>query len=344
LARDHELATLQEDFVTRQGKRRSATHENLIDFWESEANELGETPQVTIRDHYFRIHELHALLAFIPACSRLLDVGCGSGFGTLFMSARAEHTLGIDFARAMISWADRLRDDADYRAGILEQFSPLFGWSGRPGASLDFEQGDILHLVPRQEPFDVITGQRILINLPTDEEQLAALRGLRSLARPGSWLILTEATTQGHRRTDEYRASFGIPPLEKYWHNHYVDEGLFSDGWSAAGWNVVNTLGFDTYTLLSKVVYPASHGPDNCSFLSAANAAAMEVASSFRTSRAVAELGMPAFLDFYVDRVAQYDPPMADVVAKWTAQHGSQLVDWDGLGHQRLIIARASAD
>lgn len=330
--------------MTRQGKRRTATHENLIDFWESEANELGETPQVTIRDHYFRIHELHALLAVIPASARLLDIGCGSGFGTLLLSTRAEHTLGIDFAGAMITWANRLRDDPEYRSGILERFSPLFGWSDRPGATLEFEQGDILHLAPREDPFDVITGQRILINLPTDDEQLAALRGLRSLARPGSWLILTEATRQGHARTDQYRESFGIPQLEKYWHNHYVDEDLFTDGWAATGWNVVSSLGFDTYALLSKVVYPASHGPDACSFLSAANAAAMEVASMFRTASAVAEIGMPAFLDFYVERVAQYDPVMADVIAKWTAEHGSRLVDWEGLGHQRLILARASAE
>jgi 2-polyprenyl-3-methyl-5-hydroxy-6-metoxy-1,4-benzoquinol methylase len=66
------------------------------------------------------------------------------------------------------------------------------------------------------EPFDVITGQRILINLPSHGDQMDALRNLRKFISPNGSLILTEATKQGHERTDLFRSRFGLPMLENY--------------------------------------------------------------------------------------------------------------------------------
>ena len=69
--------------MSRQGEHRTPTRTNIEAFWNAEAAQLGESPQVTIRDHYFRLHELHTILPVIPHNSRLMDVGCGTGFGTM---------------------------------------------------------------------------------------------------------------------------------------------------------------------------------------------------------------------------------------------------------------------
>jgi hypothetical protein len=52
--------------MSRQGEQREGTYENIREFWDVEAADIGRTPQVTIRDHYFRLHELQTLLTVIP--------------------------------------------------------------------------------------------------------------------------------------------------------------------------------------------------------------------------------------------------------------------------------------
>ncbi|HUP59851.1 MAG TPA: class I SAM-dependent methyltransferase [Thermoanaerobaculia bacterium] len=325
--------------MSRQGQKRDNTYENIRQFWDAEAKEIGRTPQVTIRDHFFRIHELQTLLTIIPRTRKLLDIGCGTGFGTVILARRAEQAVGGDYSDVMIRWAHRLLADAEYRDEIATRLSPL--WPMGEHGAIEFHTANIVDLQIPHSDFDVITGQRILINLPNHEEHLRALDNLRSVATPGATLILVEATRQGHAATDAYRSGMGVPPLEKYWHNCYVDESRYHD-WPAHGWKVSETLSFDTYMLLSKVVYPAAVGPENCAFLSGANQAAMEIACMFRTRASAAEAGGDAgLLRMWVDRVALYDAREAETIGRWIAEHGAGLADWSRLGHQRLILARA---
>ncbi len=326
--------------MSRQGESRERTHENIQKFWDAEAADWGESPRVTIRDHFFRLHELHTLLSLIPRTSRLLDVGCGTGFGTLVLARRARLTLGLDYSARMVQWAERLRDDDAYRERVVAGLSPLWGVDVRASAEVRFMVADVQNLEPPRDAFDIVTGQRILINLPTHDDQMKALRNLRRCAGADAWLLLVEATEQGHARTDQYRALFGLPMLEKYWHNNYVDETRYCE-WERHGWRVAATLGFDTYMLLSKVVYPAACGSSNCEFLSGANEAAMEVANTFRTKAAAAEKGTMFLLGLFADRVQRYSADEARMIRGWVDRNGRDLPDWSGLGHQQLIMAVA---
>ena len=163
---------------------------------------------------------------------------------------------------------------------------------------------------------------------------------LRRVAAPSAQLILVEATRQGHAATDAYREKVGVPPLEKYWHNCYVDESKYGE-WPSHGWRVTQTLSFDTYVLLSKVIYPAAAGPENCTFLSGTNRAAMEMASAFRTSAAAAEIGHSELFSMWASRVQRYDAREGEVLRSWLSRHAAALGDWSHLGHQRLILASA---
>jgi SAM-dependent methyltransferase len=326
--------------VARQGKPRPRTPENVRSFWESEASELGGTPQVSIRDLYFRIHELHTLLALIPRTGRLLDAGCGNGFGTVILSRRAQFTLGVDYSANMIRWADRLVRDAAHRARISREFSPFWALPHAEDDEVAFLEADVREPIGVTPPFDVLTAQRLLINLTSAADRRQALAALRGSARAGSLLVLCETTLEGFDRTDAYRARFGLPGLERHWHNSYLDESE-TTRWSDLGWTAEVQLGFETYTLLSKVVYPAA-SPTVCEFLSGANRAAMEVAGLFRSRGAVEEVGRDAFFRIYTDRVGLYDPGAADAISVWLRKHGRSLPDWNGLGHHRLIVGHAS--
>jgi SAM-dependent methyltransferase len=326
--------------MSRQGLEREKNYKNIKDFWESEAAEWGDCPQVTIRDHFFRNHELQTLLSVVPRCKRLLDVGCGTGFGTLILSQRAEHGIGLDYSENMIKWAIRARDDRKYRMHQAHKYRLPYDMETGDYRQVDFYVADILKLDFEFNDIEVVTGQRILINLPTHEDQMIALEQLRKHCSDESWLILTEPTLEGHSRTDKYREQFGLPILEKYWHNCYVDESRF-DEWIEHGWRIVQLLSFETYMFLSKVIYPAAVGPQNCEFLSGANEAACEIANVFRTKAGAEEIGIPSMLGLYAERAELYNETEGKAIRQWIEKHCDSLPNWEKLGHQHLIIAKA---
>jgi SAM-dependent methyltransferase len=326
--------------MARQGAARRRTTANIRAFWEGEAAELGQSPQITIRDLCFRIHELDTLLPLIPSTPRLLDAGCGNGLGTLVLCRRAQHVAAVDSSPGMIALARRLQTDSAYRMRMSAAVDAPWPLTAPEEGRVEFVLGDVLDLELSLPPFDVITAQRLLINLPSEADQRSALRGLRRHAGRAGLLVLGETTEQGYARTDAYRARYGLSNLERHWHNLYLDEQRLSD-WPEDGWRVERVLGFETYMLLSKVVYPAACGEARCQFLSAANVAAMEMACLFRTRHAVDEIGPDAFFKAYADRVTGYDAALGAEIAAWIARHAASLPDWRDLGHQRLIVARA---
>ncbi|MHC4748845.1 MAG: class I SAM-dependent methyltransferase [Planctomycetota bacterium] len=326
--------------MSRQGQQREKNYDNIKEFWESEAAEWGDSPQVTIRDHFFRNHELQTLLSVVPRCKRLLDVGCGTGFGTLILSQRAEYGVGVDYSESMIEWAIRARDDRKYRTHQAHKYKLPYAMEVGAYHQVDFRVADILKLDLELKDFEVVTGQRILINLPTHGDQMIALEQLRRHCSDESCLFLTEPTLEGHSQTDRYREQFGLPILEKYWHNNYVNESRY-DEWIEHGWRVVHTLSFETYMLLSKVIYPAAVGPQNCEFLSGANEAACEIANVFRTRTSATEIGIPSMLEIYAERTEQYNASEGKAIRQWIEKHCGSLPNWEKLGHQQLIVAKA---
>jgi SAM-dependent methyltransferase len=330
--------------MSRQGKPRERNKENIKAFWESEAEEWGDSPRVTIRDYFFRNHEIWTLLSLIPISRKLLDIGCGNGFGTLALAKRGVETMGVDFSENMIKSALRAKNDAAYRGRESKVLKIAYDIDPDQNHGADFVVGDVLKLDLVMREFDVITGQRILINLPTHGDQMTAIENLRKHARQDTLLLLTEATTQGHTRTDQYRKKFGLSPLEKYWHNNYLDENRYHE-WDKHGWHIVQILFFETYALLSKLIYPAAVGQENCEFLSATNQAASEIANLFRTRAAVQEIGEYDMLHLFVDRVRRYSPGEAMLLEHWCNKlfhtDSACLPDWEKIGHQQLIIARA---
>jgi SAM-dependent methyltransferase len=328
--------------VARQGDPREATTSSIRAFWDHEAAELGRCPTATIRDFYFRILELHTLLGLLPRCSRLLDVGCGTGFGTLVLAHKSAACVGVDASCGMLEWARRLASDGVYRREIFDSLSPLWPASTEAASRVRFEHGDVLELKAPETPFEVVTAQRLLSNLATCDDQRAALRRLRACVGERGLLALSDTTHQGYQRTDALRAWAGLPALERHWHNRHLDEADLAD-FVNLGWAVEAVVSFDTYALLSKVVYPAACGEGHCAFLSGTNRAAMEVGSLFRSKQAVDEIGAAAFWRLFRGRVEIYDPDAAPRIAAWIDERSTTLPDWSSLGAHRLVLARACA-
>ncbi len=323
--------------MSRQGKARARTRQNVIDFWNKEAREWGESPQVTIRDHYFRLLEIETISEIIRGKAKLLDIGCGTGFSTLFYSQHVENIIGADGAREMVAYAQRFLDDRDYFEATMERFAVNGIPQIRP--NIRFELADILELPYADAKFDAVIAERVLINLPEQRLQDEAVREVARVVRPGGVWAVVEVTEQGHQRVDELRERFELSNLEKYWHNLYLDEEHFERIVQEAGFAVRRTGRFETYQFLSKVVHPLVIRPDEPQFLSEFNRGALRMSTQYPTYESVATVGLERFLREIFPAVLReraweylpkYDEKISDVL--------TSSPNFSGCSHQVLYV------
>ncbi len=125
-------------------------------------------------------HMLHAIGAQ-PGAS-VLDVGCGSGWTTLFLAEAGYDALGVDLVEANIALC---RERAQ-----------------RWGSTARFEVAD-MDALPEGEPADLAL---IFDALHHSRRQAAVLAGVARRLRPGGWLLLGEPTWL-HRLSPGARAT-----------------------------------------------------------------------------------------------------------------------------------------
>ena len=89
---------------------------------------------------------------------------------------------------------------------------------------LEFRVGDIQSLEFAGASFDAVVATRVIINLPSWDEQLLALRECLRVLRSGGVLLLSEATEQGWRRLNALRAEWGLADIPMPSFNLYLDE------------------------------------------------------------------------------------------------------------------------
>lgn len=98
---------------------------------------------------------------------RILDAGCGTGYGTALLGQRAEAACGVDFSYETLDWARR-----EYAAG-----------------KVSFSQADCSSLPFRDGSFDLISAFEVIEHLPDWKGFLAEAR--RVLTDSGQLLVST---------------------------------------------------------------------------------------------------------------------------------------------------------
>lgn len=153
----------------------------------------------------------HFLLESIQPGLRILDIACGSGFGTELLSRKAEFVLGVDYLEEYIIKA-RERYPENNR--------------------LRFAVGDAQHFVyqGREGQFDLVTSFHTLEHVSDDRSMLVSL--YRNL-RPSGQLVL-EVPLQTKR-------PLGVP-INPYHLREYTQEQIVSLV-ESAGFTITNLLG-----------------------------------------------------------------------------------------------------
>jgi ubiquinone/menaquinone biosynthesis C-methylase UbiE len=131
-------------------------------------------------------------------------------------------------------------------------------------ANCDVAHGDVRSLDFQDETFDLVVGERVVINLMDREHQWEALAEIARVLRPAGYYICIEAFRDGLDCLNEARAELGLKPNTEAYHNLWFEEAGFREE-VAKHFEVIDTQSFagvpqhflSSYYFISRVVYPA---------------------------------------------------------------------------------------
>lgn len=185
------------------------TQAEVYEFWSRQAQEHGQSPSASWSDHRVIEMEIAEISRHLSDGDRVLDVGCANGYSSLqFASARRVQLRGLDYVPKMI-------DEARTRLQTIKE---------NIRGSVEFDVGDITELKEPSNTYDKVVVIRVLINLGNWERQLKGLRECIRVLKSGGILLLSEATLQGWRRLNAFRAEWGLDDIPMPPFNQYVDQ------------------------------------------------------------------------------------------------------------------------
>jgi SAM-dependent methyltransferase len=182
--------------------------EEIRSFWVEQARAHGESPSASWSDHRVIELEIDAIGSRVASAGRVLDVGCANGYSSARYAALGAQVVGVDFVPEMVEHANTRR------AGLPPQVA----------RRLEFAVGDIRALEFEDASFDAVVSTRVVINLPSWEEQRRGLGECARVLRSGGLLLLSEATEQGWRRLNALRREWGLPDIPVPSFNLYLDQ------------------------------------------------------------------------------------------------------------------------
>ena len=217
------------------------TPEEIRDYWTRQAREHGTSHAASWTDFPVMQMEVRELIARLADGDRVLDVGCANGSSTVqFASQRRVRVRGLDYIPAMIDAARA------HLAGVREHMV----------GDVEFDVGDITALREPDGAYDKVVVVRVVINLADWSRQVTALRECARVLRPGGLLLLSEATVQGWRSMNGFRAEWGLPEIAMPAFNTYLDEAMVVEA-VAAELELVEIVNFaSTYFVLTRVFKP----------------------------------------------------------------------------------------
>lgn len=173
-------------------------------YWEEQGKMYGDSHMVSWGDHHMINLEIETISKHINYSNSVLDVGCANGFSTIRQSDRhpsCEFT-GIDYAENLIEIAQKSALGID---------------------SLKFKVGDARNIPFYDETFDVVYTTRVLINLPSWEEQKTAIKECIRVCKSGGKIILSEAFWEPLQLLNSIRQLKNLKPLVMHDFNRYLN-------------------------------------------------------------------------------------------------------------------------
>jgi ubiquinone/menaquinone biosynthesis C-methylase UbiE len=183
--------------------------EQIRGFWSAQARDHRQSPSASWSDVHVIDQEIEEISARITDGDHVLDIGCANGFSTVQLAARGKIEIrGVDYIPEMVEEAKRRLRSLD---------APL-------SSHVEFAVGDITRLDEADGAYDKVVVVRVVINLPSWDDQLKGLKEAARVVKRGGVLLLSEATIQGWRRLNEFRREWNLPDIPMPAFNRYLDQ------------------------------------------------------------------------------------------------------------------------
>ena len=202
----------------------------IRDIWDSKAKLHQGSTLASWKDGYGTALERLTHIDLLKGKKSVMDAGCGNGRPLLEHEAAAtfERAVGLDYSHEMIQVAKK------------EQASNF------PSSVAEFHQTSILDLSKDLfGTFDVVYTTRVLINLPTWDMQLAAIRNCLDCLEAGGILLLSEAFFEPLVKVNSLRSVLSLPPLTEHDFNRYIKKPVLEKAIEDLGhtWSCIPYMG-----------------------------------------------------------------------------------------------------
>lgn len=178
----------------------------IKEYWEDQARTHGDSHVASWGDNFMLDLEFEAIRKWVVSGDVVLDVGCANGFSSFrqFESCRVKSMIGIDFSDQMIKEANETKK----KRGLEDE--------------IRFQVGDVRSIDFPDNSFDLVYTTRVLINLPTWEEQITGIEECFRVAKPDGKVIFSEAFWEPLMLLNSFRSLCNLPLLVEHDFNRYL--------------------------------------------------------------------------------------------------------------------------
>ena len=180
--------------------------DSIKDYWESQGASYGASHWASWGDNWMIALEIENISKHIKDGDTVIDIGCANGYST-FQQAKLHNLksiVGIDYSENMIAHANSSLSKNNLNSPIT------------------FNNGDIRKLEFADNSFDVAYTTRVVINLPTWQEQQLAITECLRIVKPGGTLVLSEGFWEPLTKLNALRQIFSLPALVEHDFNRYL--------------------------------------------------------------------------------------------------------------------------
>lgn len=211
--------------------------DEIHSYWDDRAAQ-DNTIQSTTQDVYLRDIELRVLADKVSVYEpkSIADIGCGDGRTTIGLAEKFEQIAltGYDYSESMISNARRIL-------------------ANRSIGNVSLGQHDVCNPLPHK--FDLIYTTRCLINLPTWELQMNAIKNIHASLNDGGVYLMIENFVDGQDEFNRVRRSFDLPEIPIRDHNNFFEIDSLAS-FASDYFDLIDEVNISsTYYLVSRVVY-----------------------------------------------------------------------------------------
>lgn len=189
-------------------------------YWEKQGKTFKDSHEASWGDNFAIDLEIENISKFIKQGDNVLDIGCANGYSTFFyLKKEPVHITGIDYASNMIEYAMTSAKELN----VMDK--------------VEFQIGDIKKLGFDDSTFDISYTARVLINLPSWDEQKKGIDEAIRVTKKGGKVIFSEAFYEPLVLLNSMRSLVHLPPLVEHDFNRYLKKSNIEKYLNSKGYN-----------------------------------------------------------------------------------------------------------